>query len=250
MTGRIAHIIRHPIKSIGYEEIPAVSLAEGHCLPFDRVWAISHEAAAFEGPLTEWAAKRNFVRGVAAPQLMAVTAKVTDEGLLLNHPGQWHVTLDPDRPEDQVKLIEWVRPLWPDNRPAPRAVERVDGTSLADMKQPYVSILSLGSLAQLAETAGQPVSIHRFRGNLWVDGWAPGAERELIGKHLKIGDAILEIEMPITRCRATCANPETGAEDLETLDLLQSLWGNHQFGLYGRVVSGGDLFQGDAVEIL
>lgn len=250
MTGRIAHIIRHPIKSIGYEEIPAVSLTEGHCLPFDRVWAISHEAAGFDSPLGEWAAKRNFVRGVAAPQLMAVTAKATDKGLSLNHPGQWRITLDPDRPEDQVKLIEWLRPLWPDNRPAPRAVERVDGVSLADMKQPYVSILSRASLAQLADAASQPVSIHRFRSNLWVDGWEPGAERELIGKRLKIGGATLEIEMPITRCRATCANPETGEQDLETLDLLQSLWGNHQFGLYGRVVSGGDLFQGDAVEIL
>jgi hypothetical protein len=250
MTGRLAHIIRHPIKSIGHEEIPAVSLNKGHGLPFDRVWAISHEAAAFDSPLTEWASKRNFVRGVAAPQLMAVTARVTDEGLALDHPGQWHVTLDPDCPEDQTKLIEWVRPFWPENRPAPRAVERAADISLSDMREPYVSILSLASLAQLSEAAGQNVSIHRFRGNLWIDGWEPGAERNLIGKRLKIGGATLDIEMPITRCRATCANPETGAEDLEMLELLQSLWGNHQFGLYARVLEGGDLFTGDPVEVL
>lgn len=248
MTGRLAHIIRHPIKSIGYEELPAVSLTKGHGLPFDRVWAIAHEAAAFDSPLTEWASKRNFLRGVAAPQFMAIRAHLTEAGLQLDHPGQGPITLNPDLPEDQRRLIDWVRPLWPENRPAPRAVERVMGTSLSDMPTPYVALGSLGSLAHLSAAAGQDLSIHRFRGNLWIEGWAPGAERDLIGRRLQIGAATLEIDMPITRCRATCANPETGEDDLEMLDLLHALWGDHHFGLYARVVHTGDLCTGDTVE--
>ncbi len=252
MTAQLAHIIRHPIKSIGYEEIDGALLTEGRAMPLDRVWAIAHEAAAFESPLSCWASKRNFLRGVAAPGLMAVQCRMEPDGkICLNHPEQWHVTLDPDDPADRVKLIEWVRPFWPTNRPAPRSVERLSSDqSLSDMEAPYVSILSTGSLDHLSETAGTPVSKHRFRGNLWIDGWAAGAERDLIGRTVRIGAVDIEIEMPITRCRATCADPVSGQDNLETLDLLQSLWGNTQFGLYGRVRTSGAIFQGDPVEIL
>jgi uncharacterized protein YcbX len=251
MTARLAHIVRHPIKSIGYETLQHASLSQGRVLPFDRIWAISHEAAAFDGPLTEWAHKRNFVRGVAAPGLMAVRAETRDDGTLsLTQPDIGTLRVNPDLPADQARLIDWLRPLWPDNRPAPRALERVAGVALTDMSQPYISILSHSSLAMLSEAAGQTLSPHRFRGNLWVDGWAPAAERELIGKRLRIGQAELEIAMPITRCRATCANPETGAEDVETLRLLETLWGNTHFGVYATVLTGGAIAPGDRVEIL
>ena len=251
MTARLAHIFRHPIKSVGYEEIRSAPLTKGRVLPFDRVWAIAHEAAKFDAPLAQWASKMNFVRGVAAPGLMAVKAKTHDDGTVeLTHPDLWHLRIAPERPEDQIKLIEWLRPLWPANRPAPRSVETVAGIALADMREPYVSILSLESLRALSQRAGKAMSPHRFRGNLWVDGWETGAERDLIGRRLKIGETELEIAMPITRCRATCANPETGSEDIDTLALLDAQWGGHEFGLYATVITGGQIARGDSVEVL
>lgn len=251
MTAHLAHIVRHPIKSVGYEEIGGALLEEGRVLPFDRLWAISHEAAKFTGPLTEWAKKMNFMRGVAAPALMAVRLQTHEDGSLeLTHPDLWHLRINPERSEDQFKLLEWLKPLWPENRPAPRAVEAVPGVALTDMPEPYVSILSLASLAGLGAAAGAELSKHRFRGNLWVDGWAPWAERDLIGKRIRVGEALLEVAMPITRCRATCANPETGTEDVETLDVLTRLNGDTLFGLYATVIAGGKIEQGDRVEIL
>jgi len=247
MTARLAHITRHPIKSVGFEDIGSALLEEGRAMPFDRVWAVSHVAAKFAGPLGEWARKMNFVRGVAAPALMAVQAQTHEDGTLaLTHPDLAPLRINPDHTEDQARLIAWLRPLWPDSRPAPRAVERVPGVSLADMAEPYVSLLSLSSLAAL----GPAVSRHRFRGNLWVEGWEPWAERSLVGKRLRIGAAILEVAMPITRCRATCANPETGVEDIEMLERLTALNGDTLFGLYATVLQAGEIARGDAVEIL
>lgn len=251
MTGRLSHIVRHPIKSIGFEDIQSAPLMQGRVLPFDRVWAVSHQAAKFESPLGEWSRKMNFVRGVAAPKLMAVQAQMLADGqITLSHSEVPDLTLDPDRAEDQARLIDWLRPLWPESRPAPRAVERVEGVSLADMAEPYVSVLSLSSLAALGAAAGTEVSRHRFRGNLWVEGWAPWAERALVGKRLRIGAAVLEVAMPITRCRATCSNPVTGTEDLETLDLLERLNGDWHFGCYATVIEGGTITLGDPVEVL
>lgn len=251
MTAHLAHLVRHPIKSVGHEDITGALLDEGRAMPFDRLWAISHEEARFNGPLAEWASKRNFVRGVAAPGLMAVTARTMDDGRIeLTHPELWHLVVDPDRAEDQAKLIAWLAPLWPANRPAPRRVERVPGVTLADMAEPYVSILSLASLGALSDATGSPMSRHRFRGNLWVEGWAPWAERDLVGRRLRIGAAELEVAMPITRCRATCANPETGTEDVDTLAALRALNGDTLFGLYATVTRGGEIARGDTVEIL
>lgn len=251
MTAYLAHIVRHPIKSVGYEDIGGALLEEGRVLPFDRLWAISHEAAKFESPLGAWAKKMNFLRGVAAPALMAVRAQTHEDGSIeLTHPDLWHLRLNPERAEDQQKLIQWLAPLWPENRPAPRALEHVPGTALADMEQPYISILSLGSLAALGAAAGVELSRHRFRGNFWVEDWAPWFERGLVGKRLRIGAAVLEVEMPITRCRATCANPENGTEDFETLEWLTRLNGDTLFGLYARVIEGGEVLLGDGVEVL
>ena len=76
MTAQLAHIVRHPIKSVGWEEVGAASVATGQTLPWDRLWAITHEGAKVSPG--EWAPKQNFLRGVAAPPLMAVSCTLVD----------------------------------------------------------------------------------------------------------------------------------------------------------------------------
>ncbi|MGR3586548.1 MAG: MOSC domain-containing protein, partial [Pseudooceanicola nanhaiensis] len=97
--------------------------------------------------------------------------------------------------------------------------------------------------------AGAPLSPHRFRGNLWVEGWAPFEEFDLIGRTLRIGAAELEIRARITRCKATCANPETGLRDVDTLALLNGTYGHQDFGVYALVTRPGEIAAGDTVEI-
>ena len=36
MTATLARIVRHPVKAHGREELDAVTLAAGRCLPWDR----------------------------------------------------------------------------------------------------------------------------------------------------------------------------------------------------------------------
>ena len=54
---------------------------------------------------------------------------------------------------------------------------------MTDSEFPSVSILSLASLADLSARMGHDLSIHRWRGNLWVDGLEPWAEWGWIGQH-------------------------------------------------------------------
>lgn len=252
MTARLALLCRHPIKSIGYEEITRATLSEGRALPFDREWAVAHEAAKFGHVLSEWAPKLNFLRGVVGHRLMAIRATTDTDNrrVTLTHPEASPITVAPDDPKDAERLIVWLRPLWPAERPAPAFVGHIPGQAMTDWADPFISILNLASLRELSARMGQEISPHRFRGNLWLDGLPPFAEFGLIGKTLRIGDAELEIRQRITRCKATTVNPDSGQSDADTLAAIKADWGHQDFGTYAVVTRPGEIAQGDKVTIL
>ncbi|MFV0359710.1 MOSC domain-containing protein [Tropicimonas sp.] len=252
MTGLLAHICRHPIKSIGWEALPSVDLTAGKALPSDRKWALAHQAAEFSAPPDKWYAKRNFVRGVAAPALMAVRATLSDDlnWIALTHPNAAPIEFAPDTEAGSAALVAWIAPMWPENRPAPARLVRVPDQAMTDRPEPFVSILNVESNRDLGARVGQDLSIHRWRGNLWLDGVAPFEEFDWIGRRIRIGNAVLRIEQRITRCNATKANPATGIADIDTLGALKAAFGHQDFGVYARVVAGGHLHLGDRIELL
>lgn len=245
---RVAHLVRHPIKSAGFEMVQEVVLAPGAAVPFDRVWAVAHAAARLTDP-PSWASKLQFLRGWGSASLMAVSCRSDDAtgSVTLSHPARPTESFRPDDPKDATRLIDWLRPLWPENRPEPARVIRVPGQALTDQDQPLISINSLSSLADLSVRMGRDLSIHRFRGNIWVDGWAPWAELDRVGQEITVGSAKLRIEEPIGRCRATGANPDTGVQDADTMAALEGHYGHTDFGVFARVIEGGRVAVGDEV---
>ncbi len=248
MTARLAHICRHPIKGHGREDLASVRLSPDACLPFDRHWAVAHEAAK----LTDgWVPCANFSRGAKAPSLMAITSTLdeTATAITLRHPDRPDLIFRPDDLADLPRFLDWIAPLVPPDRAQPARIVSV-GRGMTDSAFPSVSILSLASLADLSSRMDHDLSIHRWRGNLWLDGLEPWEEWDWIGRTLRIGEAELKIEERITRCRATLANPQTGIIDADTLDGLQSAYGHQDFGLYATVTRGGMIAAGDRAVLL
>lgn len=246
---RLAHIVRHPIKSLGFEELAGASLTQGRAFPFDREWAVVHEAAKFDR-LETWQPKMNFLRGVAGPELMAIRAQLDEANrhVTLSHPRAGEITVAPDT--DGQALVDWVRPIWPTDRPAPARVGHLPGQALTDWPDPFIAVLGLASNRALGQHLGQDLSIHRWRGNLWLDGLAPWEEFDLVGRQLRIGSAVLEIRQRITRCKATTVNPDTGRADADTLGALDHHYGHEDFGTYAVVVQSGDIAVGNEVTLL
>lgn len=247
MTARLAHICRHPIKSHGREDLASVRLLAGEGLPWDRFWAVAHEAAKLrEG----WSPCVNFARGAKAPALMAITCTLDDgaRAVTLRHPERGEITIRPDAAEDLPAFLDWAGPLNPPERAQPARIVSA-GRAMTDSEFPSISIINLASLAELSDRIGLPLSAHRFRANLWVEGWAPWAEWEMVGKRLMIGDAVLEVRERITRCNATKADVDTGAINADTLGVLEANYGHRDFGLYATVVTGGDIALGQKVTL-
>jgi uncharacterized protein YcbX len=117
-----------------------------------------------------------------------------------------------------------------------------------------VTMLGTGSLEQLAARAGvEAVDARRFRMLIGVSGIAPHEEDGWIGSHVSVGGAVVAPVGNVGRCSVTTRNPDTGAVDLPTLDVLTSYRGVMEtteplpFGISARVVLAGRVAVGDRV---
>lgn len=251
MTATLARICRYPVKSIGGEDLDAVTLTAGEAMPGDRRFAVMHEAALHhlhQGALRKWLPKSAFARGAAAAALQAVRGGWRGDRLVLTHPDLAPLEVDPVAQPDAVAA--WIQPLWAPSGKAP-AARLVEGPqALSDTKHPWVSVLSLSSLNALEQRLGRPLGIRRWRGNLWIDGWEPFAERELRLRRLRIGAVELKLTEHIGRCPATSADTETGRLDCDMPAELEAALGDRFFGIYAEVTAGGTIRPGDAVQLL
>jgi len=248
MAGQVAHIFRHPIKSHGREELTEVTLTEGQTMPWDRRWAVAHEASKADG--SEWVPCANFSRGSKAPGLMAIDAKVDDDSgtVTLTHPNLPLLKFDPDG--NCQAFLDWVRPLMPKDRAKSAWVIRVPGRGMTDSDFPSISLNNLSSNQALSQRIGQELSPLRWRGNVWLDGLGAWEEFKWLGKTLRIGQAELYVKERIVRCLATTANPNTGKRDADTLKALNDGWGHQEFGVYAKVTKTGKIALGDTLQVL
>lgn len=248
MTPRLAHIWRHPIKSHGREALARIAVTAGQTLPWDRAWAVLHEAAGADG--TEWAPCVNFSRGSKAPGLMAISAVLDETAgrVRLTHPHRPPLDFRPDDPADLPAFLAWCGDLAPIDRARPSRIVRVAGRGMTDTAYPSASLANLASLGELAERAGQTLDPRRFRANFWIAGLRPWQEFDWIGQDIRIGGLRFRVEERIARCLATAANPETGERDADTLGALERGWMHRDFGVYLRPLDTGEVALGDDLE--
>lgn len=216
-------------------------------MPFDRLWAIAHEASEAGG--AEWVACQNFSRGAKSPALMAITATLDEatETITLRHPDQPDLTVQPDT--DEAELLDWVRPLANPQRPLPAKLFRLAGRGFTDTPFASVSLCNLASHTAVEALAQSPLQPARWRGNIWFEGAPAWEEFNWIGRDLRLGTVRLKVEDRIQRCTATTANTDTGLRDVDTLSVLSQL-GHQDFGIYARVIETGNVALGDRLELI
>jgi len=247
MTGTVASLWRHPIKSHGREALKAVALTAGQTMPWDRTWAVAHEAS--KATNAAWTPCAGFSRVSKAPMLMAVTAMLDEaaERITLRHPDRPDLTFLPDTEADA--FLAWVAPLMPTNRAASARIVRVPGRGMTDSDFPSVTLCSMTSHRAVEQQVGHDLSIHRWRGNIWIDGLTPWVEFDWIGRDIHVGDAVLRVRERTDRCLATTANPDSGIRDADTLGALKH-WGHADFSVRAEVIQGGEITLGSKVEVL
>ena len=248
MSGTVAHIWRHPIKSHGREELSTIELLEGQTMPWDRTWAVAHTKAKADG--ADWSPCANFSRVAQVPALQAITSKLNTTGnrITLTHPDRPPLTFDPDN--QAREFLDWVRPLMPKNRPQSDRIIRVASRGMTDTDFPSISLNNLASNQAVSDQLGTDISTLRWRGNIWMDGLNAWEEFDWVGKRISIGNVEITVRERIGRCLATAADPQTGNRDADTLGALMAGWGHTDFGVYGVVAKSGNISIGDQIRVL
>lgn len=241
---RVTHITRHPLKSHGREDMAQVALTSGEPIPYDRLWAVAHDASTADG--SEWVCCVNFSRGSKAPALVAITAALDEatETLTLRHPLLPDLIFRPDH--DAQALVDWVLPIVPQNRALPDRILRLEKRGFTDSDFPSVTLCNMSSHRAVEQKIGHPLSIHRWRGNFWFDGAAPWEEFDWIDREIRIGTAVVLVRERTERCFATTANPDNGLRDADTLGTLNS-WGHQDFSVRAEVIQSGHVAIGDQI---
>lgn len=135
-----------------------------------------------------------------------------------------------------------------------RIVEGMRRKALDRGRGGAASFISRASLQGLERIAGAAVDARRFRMLIEVDGLREAHEEDTwVGQSLRVGAALVRVRGHVGRCLVTQRNPESGATDLPTLDLLRSYRGGGDtteplaFGVYGEVLEPGRIAVGDPI---
>ncbi|WP_415919427.1 MOSC domain-containing protein [Tateyamaria sp. SN6-1] len=241
---QVTELWRHPIKSFGRERIASVDLVAGESMPWDRVWAVAHEASKAEPG--QWASCHSFTRIAQTPALMAVTATLDEatETVTLRHPDRPDLTVHPDT--NGSDIVAWTNALMPENRVMPSHIMRLDGRGYTDSDFASVTLCNHASHRAVETQMQHALSLHRWRGNIWFDSDTPWIEFDWMHRDIKIGNAILRPRERTDRCVATTSNPETGRRDADVLAALDS-FGHQDFSVRCDVIQGGRIQADDKV---
>lgn len=248
----VAALWRHPIKSHGREQLDAINLMTGQTMPWDRHWAVTHNKTKFDHAAPAWETCRNFMIGTSTPGLAGIWAQFDDTTgqMHLRHDVLGLISFDPENSDDVARFVAWVSPICPADSFQPTGLAKAPQRGMTDTDYASISIMTKASHEAVANALGGPLELERWRGNIWLDGTSAWEEREWLGKDVQIGDAVLHVIEPIERCKHTMANPRTGERDTDTLAALRDGWNHQDFGVYAKVMKGGNVALNDKVKVL
>jgi MOSC domain-containing protein len=248
---RLVSIYRYPVKGLTPEPVDKVSLAPGETLPFDRAWAIENGPGRFDPEAPRHLSKVNFLMLMRNERLATLESRLeeTTETLTIYRDGKQVARGQLSTPLGRRLIEQFVAAYMQSDLRGPPKIVHAPGHSFSDVAVKCVHIVNLATVRELERTLGRPVDPLRFRANLYVDGAEPWAEFGWLDKTIGIGAAQLAVFARTSRCEAPNVDPRTGVRDLAIPAHLQRTWGHDDFGVYAKVVTGGDIAPGEPVTL-
>jgi MOSC domain-containing protein len=249
--GEVKALYRYPVKGLNAEALSATTLTPGATVPCDRLYAIENGGGRFDPNAPRHLPKIHFLMLMRNERLATLGSTFEEDShtlTLLRHGKP--VARGGLKTAIGRRLIEQFLAAYmkSDLRGAPKIVQ-AQGHSFSDVAAKCVHIVNLASVRELARTLGRPINPLRFRANLYLEGLAPFVERHWLKSHIEVGEVRLAPFASTTRCEATNVDPETGARDLAIPAHLHRTWGHAEFGIYARVLAGGELRPGMRVAV-
>ncbi len=247
----IANLWRFPVKGLAGQAIDSVTVETDGCFPFDRVYAIENGPTQFDSNAPKHLPKVNFLNLMRDERLalLAVEFDETSQSLTILRQGRQVAKGDLSTGLGRNMIEQFFAAFMSNELKGPPRIQRADNHHFTDMPEPLVHIINLSSVTALGQMMNEPIDAGRFRANIHLQGLEPWVETKWVGSTLKSGDVEIEIVSPTSRCAAINVDLETATRGRSLASALNQQFGNDNFGVYGRIVSGGTLSQGAVVHL-
>jgi hypothetical protein len=285
IVGRVRELWRYPVKSMGGECLEQVTLGPAG-IPGDRGWAVRDEAAGEirGGKKLPWLMQctARYLREPDGGAIPPAEIRLPDGDVIASDHADVadrlsaligrSVTLWPLRPAedrehyrrglpDKPDMIDELRDIFGRLADEPLPDLSMFSPELFEFTSPLgtyfdafpVHVLTTASLAALG--AGAPperFDRRRFRPNVLVE--TPESEPGLIdptwsGRSLRIGDAVVQVQMPTARCSMTMrSQPGLPDDPLVLRAIVRDA--DQNLGVYATVATPGGVRVGDPVELV
>lgn len=256
----VAVLYRYPVKGFTPELPESLRITADGRVAGDRV--LGFRFANTPEPDDEWSTKHGMLALVNTPGIASLRLQYNDAGgrLRVEHDGAVLVedTLDAEGRQRIIEAVAAFATGLPESALAGHP-ERLplrligDGTTSRYQDRPdgYVTLHGRSSVEALGQRLGTDISEVRFRSNVAIEGLAPFEEQDWMGRTLRIGDVRFRVHIPIRRCLATHANPDTGERDQPILTTLTRAFAQEEPTLAVALVplGPGEIRLGDELEL-
>ncbi len=249
---RVVSLYRYPVKGLSGEKLKGVSLGAGATFPADRAFAIENGPSGFDPGAPSWQPKIKFLCLMRNAKLAALETLYDDASgmLVVTKDGVPMVEASLKTEAGRAALEYFFQDFMGGEARGPVKVLESPGHSFSDVAAKVAHIVNLRTVEDLARSVGKDLHPARFRANIYIDGWEPWSELEMIGKKIRAGGVEFEITKKVVRCAATEVNPETAERDIDVPEAIWRKTGETDLGIYARVVNAGKISPGDNIEIL
>lgn len=246
-------LYRHPVKGLSPEPLAEVTLTAGDFFPCDRLYAVENGPSGFDPEAPAHRPKTAFLMLMRDARLAGLVSRydVPTTTLTLLLDGHEAVRADLSTAQGRAEVEGFLTFYMGEEARGPlRLLAAPAGFRFTDsLRSGFLSLLSLNSVRDLAARMGVELDPRRFRMNLHLEGWPPGAELALAGRQIQVGGAQIAVLKRTERCAAVNVNPLTARRDLNVVKGLASAYGHADCGIYAKVVRSGPVRVGDEVAL-
>ena len=248
LDGKVRGLYRYPIKGFSAEPLNDVFLTEGAFFPFDRIYAFEVGRSGYEAEDPQFLSKMKYAVLARFPAMAQMKTRYdeVDEVFWVDD-----VAYDLTAPAGRHSLCRHIETLLAQSEDYDPVAAPLELLSIrearhldfrfTDSPKGFVSLINLESVRALASLMGTELDPIRFRGNVYVDGFADFEDHDWVGRQIRFGEdgAELEVLKPIVRCVAIHVNPDSAAPDADVCQALWDHYGHKNLGLYARVIRSG-----------
>ena len=262
MSATISSINYCPVKSVSFQSVDACEIKKNIGVVGDRIFAFAKNldlgnAQLFEKSPDERRGKWNKILTLKnSPVLNKYNFSYKENRLTLIFKDKEILTIDTSKLSERQLLSNKIIELENSFKEPITLMKNEEfpffDTSISNKVDfnNSVSLLNIQSINDFQKKIGEKIQIHRFRGNICIDGIKPWEEREWIGKIIKINNIFFKVEKNIPRCVAINLKPKTDDTSLNLLQSLKFFYNHFEMGIYLSALVDGEINSGDKLELI